>query len=109
MRPCAPRAAIAWPLQRGTTVAEAQAAGEALTERDLEMLDFEAKWWQYAGAKEEAIRARFDLSTTRYYELLNRLIDKDEALEADPMLVKRLRRMRAQRSRQRQARRAGVR
>ena len=83
--------------------------GEELSERDLEMLDFEAKWWQYAGAKEEAIRARFDLSTTRYYELLNRLIDKDAAVEADPMLVKRLRRMRAQRSRQRQARRAGAR
>lgn len=78
----------------------------ALDERDREMLDFEREWWKYAGAKEQAIKARFDLSTTRYYELLNRLIDRDEAVEHDPMLVKRLRRLRAQRQRQRAARRA---
>lgn len=82
---------------------------EGLTERELEMLDFEARWWQYAGAKEQAIRTRFDVSASRYYQMLNALIDRDEALEADPMLVKRLRRMRAQRSRQRQARRAEAR
>lgn len=80
-------------------------AGE-LDERDRDMLDFEREWWRYAGAKEQAIRARFDLSTTRYYELLNRLIDRDEAVAHDPMLVKRLRRLRAQRQRQRAARRA---
>ena len=78
----------------------------ALDERDREMLDFEREWWKYAGAKEQAIKARFDLSTTRYYELLNRLIDRAEAVEYDPMLVKRLRRLRAQRQRQRAARRA---
>jgi hypothetical protein len=77
-----------------------------LDERDREMLDFEREWWKYAGAKEQAIRARFDLSTTRYYELLNRLIDLDEAVAHDPMLVKRLRRLRSQRQRQRAARRA---
>ncbi len=81
-------------------------AVEALDERDRDMLDFEREWWKYAGAKEQAIKARFDLSTTRYYELLNRLIDRDEAVEHDPMLVKRLRRLRAQRQRQRAARRA---
>jgi hypothetical protein len=80
--------------------------GAALDERDREMLDFEREWWRYAGAKEQAIKARFELSTTRYYELLNRLIDRDEAVEYDPMLVKRLRRLRAQRQRQRAARRA---
>ena len=78
----------------------------ALDERDRDMLDFEREWWKYAGAKEQAIKARFDLSTTRYYELLNRLIDRDDAVEYDPMLVKRLRRLRAQRQRQRAARRA---
>jgi len=78
----------------------------ALDERDRDMLDFEREWWRYAGAKEQAIKARFDLSTTRYYELLNRLIDQEEAVEHDPMLVKRLRRLRAQRQRQRAARRA---
>ena len=77
-----------------------------LDERERDMLDFEREWWKYAGAKEQAIKARFDLSTTRYYELLNRLIDRDEAVEYDPMLVKRLRRLRAQRQRQRAARRA---
>ena len=43
-----------------------------LDERDREMLDFEREWWKYAGAKEQAIRTRFDLSTSRYYELLQR-------------------------------------
>lgn len=81
-------------------------AADVLDERDRDMLDFEREWWKYAGAKEQAIRARFDLSTTRYYELLNRLIDRDEAVGYDPMLVKRLRRLRAQRQRQRAARRA---
>ena len=81
-------------------------AADALDERERDMLDFEREWWKYAGAKEQAIKARFDLSTTRYYELLNRLIDRDEAVEYDPMLVKRLRRLRAQRQRQRAARRA---
>ena len=79
---------------------------DELDERDRDMLDFEREWWKYAGAKEQAIKARFDLSTTRYYELLNRLIDRDEAVTYDPMLVKRLRRLRAQRQRQRAARRA---
>lgn len=79
---------------------------DQLDERDRDMLDFEREWWKYAGAKEQAIKARFDLSTTRYYELLNRLIDRDAAVEHDPMLVKRLRRLRAQRQRQRAARRA---
>jgi hypothetical protein len=79
---------------------------EGLDERDRDMLDFEREWWRYAGAKEQAIRARFDLSTGRYYELLNALIDRDEAVAHDPMLVKRLRRLRAQRHRQRVARRA---
>jgi ribosomal protein S12 methylthiotransferase accessory factor YcaO len=81
-------------------------AADALDERERDMLDFEREWWKYAGAKEQAIKARFDLSTTRYYELLNRLIDRDDAVGYDPMLVKRLRRLRAQRQRQRAARRA---
>lgn len=77
-----------------------------LEARARDILDFEREWWKYAGAKEQAIKARFDLSTTRYYELLNRLIDREAAVEHDPMLVKRLRRLRAQRQRQRAARRA---
>ncbi|MDX1658345.1 MAG: DUF3263 domain-containing protein [Nitriliruptorales bacterium] len=80
----------------------------ALDERSRSILDFEREWWKYAGAKEQAIRERFDLSPTRYYQLLNRIMDDDDALEYDPMLVKRLRRMRAARQRQRAAKRLGV-
>ena len=76
--------------------------------RSRDILDFEREWWKYAGAKEQAIRERFDLSPTRYYQLLNRIIDDESALEFDPMLVKRLRRMRASRQRQRAAKRLGV-
>ena len=83
--------------------------GEAeLSERDARILDFEREWWKHAGAKEQAVRERFDLSPTRYYQLLNRIIDDEAALAHDPMLVKRLRRLRAQRQRQRAARRLGV-
>ena len=79
-----------------------------LDERDQRVLEFERQWWKYAGAKEEAIRDNFGLSATRYYQLLNVLIDRPEALVADPMLVKRLRRLRASRQRLRSARRLGV-
>jgi hypothetical protein len=82
---------------------------ELLSERDRRILAFERQWWKYAGAKEQAIRETFDMSATRYYQLLNILIDRPEALECDPMLVKRLRRMRTQRQRNRAARRLGIR
>ncbi len=86
----------------------AERALEALTDRDREVLAFERQWWKYAGAKEQAIRELFDMSATRYYQVLNGLIDNPAALEADPMLVKRLRRLRASRQRQRSARRLGL-
>ena len=70
-----------------------------LTEREQRILAFERKWWQHAGSKEQAIRDAFDLSSTRYYQLLNGLLDKPAALAAEPMLVARLRRLRATRSR----------
>jgi hypothetical protein len=76
--------------------------------RSREILDFEREWWKYAGAKEQAIREHFDLSPTRYYQLLNRIIDDEQAVDYDPMLVKRLRRMRSARQRQRAARRLGA-
>ncbi|WP_370288925.1 DUF3263 domain-containing protein [Nocardioides sp.] len=78
-----------------------------LSDRDLAILDFERQWWKYAGAKESAVRERFDMSATRYYQVLNALIDRPEALAADPLLVRRLRRLRSQRQRQRSARRLG--
>ena len=78
-----------------------------LSARDREILEFERQWWKYAGAKETAVRDKFDMSATRYYQVLNALIDRPEALEADPLLVRRLRRLRAARQRQRSARRLG--
>jgi hypothetical protein len=79
-----------------------------LSERDREILAFERQWWKYAGAKEQAIRELFDMSATRYYQVLNALLDRPEALTADPMLVKRLRRLRTARQRARSARRLGI-
>ena len=79
----------------------------SLSDRDREILEFERQWWKYAGAKETAVREKFDMSSTRYYQVLNALIDRPEALEADPLLVRRLRRLRAARQRQRSARRLG--
>lgn len=76
-----------------------------ISPRDAEILTFEREWWKHAGNKEQAVREAFDLSPTRYYQLLNRVIDDEAALAHDPMLVKRLRRLRAQRQRQRAARR----
>ncbi|MFH8249435.1 DUF3263 domain-containing protein [Microbacterium sp. B2969] len=76
-----------------------------LTDRDRAILQFEAEWRRHAGAKEEAIRADLGLSPARYYQLLGRLIDTAEAQQQDPMLVKRLRRLR-EASRQSQGRRA---
>ncbi len=79
-----------------------------LSERDREILAFERQWWKYAGSKEQAIRELFDMSSTRYYQVLNSLIDSPAALMADPMLIKRLRRLRQSRQRARSARRLGV-
>jgi hypothetical protein len=80
---------------------------DVLTPREAEILDFERQWWRLAGAKEQAVADRFGLSSTRYYQLLNGLIDRPAALRADPMLVKRLQRLRLQRERARSARRLG--
>jgi Protein of unknown function (DUF3263) len=104
------------PLWEGLTMDAAQIAGsegqheaQQLSTRDREILAFERQWWKYAGAKEQAVRELFDMSATRYYQVLNTLIDSPEALAFDPMLVKRLRRMRATRQRARSARRLGIR
>ena len=79
-----------------------------LSDRDREIIAFERQWWKYAGAKEQAIRELFDMNATRYYQVLNALIDNPAALEADPMLIKRLHRLRATRQRARSARRLDV-
>jgi hypothetical protein len=76
-----------------------------LSERDRDILDFEDQWWKYGGAKDQAIRDRFSISATTYYQVLNGLLDRQEALAHKPMLVKRLRRLRTTRHRARNARR----
>ena len=79
----------------------------SLSRRDRDILAFERQWWQYAGAKEQAIKERFDLSPTRYYQVLNQIIDNPSALAEDPLLVRRLRRLRTSRQKARSARRLG--
>lgn len=79
-----------------------------LSDRDLEILAFEQSWWKYQGAKEGAVRAKFDMSLTRYFQILGALIDRPEALEVDPTLVRRLQRLRTERQRQRSSRRASA-
>ncbi|WP_462416953.1 DUF3263 domain-containing protein [Kytococcus sp. Marseille-QA3725] len=69
-------------------------SSEELTAQDREILAFERQAWRYAGAKEQEIRELFGLTTTQYYQRLNRLLDSEAALAADPLLVKRLRRQR---------------
>jgi hypothetical protein len=74
---------------------------DELDERGQRILAFERQWWRQSGAKEQAIRDTFGLSATRYYQLLNTLLDDPRALEHDSVVVNRLRRLRASRVRAR--------
>ena len=65
-----------------------------LSARDLDVLAFERAWWRRGGRKEEAIREEFGISAARYYQVLGALIETPAALREDPMLVKRLQRLR---------------
>jgi hypothetical protein len=85
--------------------AQPPASEARLGDRARAILDFERTWWLEDGAKEPAIRAAFDVSATRYYQLLSRLIDSPAAYEYDPLVVLRLRR---QRDRRRRARFTGT-
>ncbi|HKD97961.1 MAG TPA: DUF3263 domain-containing protein [Micromonosporaceae bacterium] len=69
----------------------------ALTDRDREMLAFERQWWRHPGSKEQAIKERFGMSPTRYYQVLNALLDVPAALAFDPLVVGRLQRLRTSR------------
>jgi len=86
------------------STSDAPDAVPALTDRQQHMLVFERQWWRHAGSKEQAIREQFSLSATRYYQMLNQLLDVPAALAFDPLVVGRLRRLRATRSRARTAR-----
>ena len=72
-----------------------------LTQRDRAILDFEGTWWAESGPKEQLIRERFELSGTRYYQILNELLETQEAYEYSPLVVRRLRRLRDRRRRAR--------
>ena len=74
---------------------------QSLSDRERAILEFEKQWWRFEGAKQEAIREQFHLSPTRYYQVLNGLLDKPDALRTEPVVVRRL-------QRQRQARRKSV-
>lgn len=78
----------------------------SLNDTERAVLALERQRWRYAGAKEAAIRERFELSATQYYQLLNTIIDDPEAYVAEPQLVKRLRVIRDARQQIRAARRA---
>ena len=80
-----------------------------LSELEAKILDFERQWWRYAGAKESSIKELFNLTPPSYYQLLNNLIDREAALLTQPMLVKRLRRLREARTEARSAGFAGSR
>lgn len=95
-------------MQEISGIDEVRTPGE-LTERDAQILAFEREWFKTPGSKERAVKEQFGVSATRYYQILNELIDSSEAAAHDPMLVKRLQRMREARKRQRAARRLGVR
>ncbi|MGH9095395.1 MAG: DUF3263 domain-containing protein [Acidimicrobiales bacterium] len=79
-----------------------------LSERDRAILDLERTWWTEPGSKQDAIRSRLGLSPTRYYQVLDGLLDTSDAEGYDPLVVKRLRRLRGLRRRARfQGRPAG--
>lgn len=90
-----------------STEREAEAAA-SLDARDRDLLDFEREAWKLRMPKERAIREHFGFSAARYHQLLNRAIDRPEALGYDPMLVRRLRRIRDARRRKRTAGRLGI-
>ncbi|MES2169293.1 MAG: DUF3263 domain-containing protein [Actinomycetota bacterium] len=75
-----------------------------MSESSRRVLEFERQWWKHAGAKEEAIRAEFGLSAARYYQMLNAVLDEPQAIAFDPMLVKRLHRLRDARTEARASR-----
>jgi Protein of unknown function (DUF3263) len=91
-----------------STPREDAADAAALDQRDRDLLDFEREAWKLRMSKERAIRERFGFSAARYHQLLNRAIDRPEAIAYDPMLVRRLRRIRDARRRKRTAGRLGI-
>lgn len=76
-----------------------------LSKRDVRVLDFEGSWWLYPQPKDRAVREYLQMSATRYYQVLRRLVNDEAAMAYAPMTVRRL--MRVQRTRMQAAPRAG--
>jgi hypothetical protein len=102
-----PAPVVSPPRADGSGEASAQVVPVGLSRREHDMLAFERQWWRRPGAKETAIRDQFGVPPTRYYQVLNALVDRSDALAADPLLVRRLRRLRSARQRQRSSSDAG--
>ncbi len=68
-----------------------------LTDEQKDILAFERSWWDHQVSKDDAIRARFGTDAVTYYRSLNSLLDHPSAFAVDPLLVKRLRRLRSAR------------
>ena len=94
-----PTPVVSPPRADGSGEAPPAAVPAGLSRREHDMLTFERQWWRHAGAKEIAIRNRFGVTPTRYYQALNALVDRADALAVDPLLVRRLRRLRSARQR----------
>ena len=82
-------------------------ATAGLSEFEVKMLEFERSWWRHAGVKESSIKELFNLTPPAYYQLLNNLIDREAAVMAEPILVKRLRRLRDTRTQARSSSKLG--
>jgi hypothetical protein len=83
-------------------------SADELDERSRQILDFEREAWRLEVPKARAIRERFGFSPTRYHQLLHRAVDHPAALAYDPMVVRRLHRLREARRRRRVAGRLGL-
>lgn len=74
-----------------------------MTPQQEVILQFERRWYVAQGNKEADIREELGLSAVRYYQLLNAILDRPDALAAEPVLVKRLLRIRNSRQAARRA------
>ena len=81
--------------------------GAPLSQRDEAILEFEGSWWLYPGPKDRAIREYLEMSSTRYYQAIRRLMDDPAARARHPLVIRRLRRMRDERIEQIAARLSG--
>lgn len=73
---------------------ERSAGPESLSELERRILDFEDEHPEHSRAKEDAIRVDFGYSAARYYQILGTLMESPIALRENPLLVKRLHRIR---------------